>query len=117
MKTLREKTERVLAVAYFGLHNVPGKIVDHGHRIEVCVPAQLATYDFDNLTRLVITAHDECVRLQVTAGPPRRLKLMFHDRKDRTGAMHERHPTLESAMESIRGADQYGRPPQPEQSA
>lgn len=102
--TLKEKTERVLAVAYSGLHNVPGKIKHDDLLIEVCVPAQLSTFDFDTLTRLVVLSHDQCVRLSVTNGGPRKVKLMFHDRIAREGQMHERHPTIEEAIPKIRAS-------------
>lgn len=102
-KTLLQKAEAVLAKVYFGLHNVPGKIKDYSpQRIEITVPCQFSTFDFDGLTRLVITAHDECVRASFRNGPPRQIVLMFHDRQ-REGGMSQRHPTIEQAIKTIRG--------------
>jgi len=101
VKSLKEKAEAVLANTYFGLHHVPGKIKDLGHRVEVTVPCNLATFDFDGLTRLVIGAHDECVRVGLRNGPPRKIVIMFHDR-NREGGFTQRHPTMEDAIKSIR---------------
>lgn len=99
--TLKEKAEAVLAAMYGGLHNVPGKIKELPGRIEVCVPVNLATYDFNNLTVLVVVAHEVCVRASLRSGPPRQIILMFHDRQ-REGGMSQRHPTIEDAIASIR---------------
>lgn len=63
----------------------------------------LATYDFDNLTRLVIGAHDECIRVEIEPRTFRHLRINMWPRKGRTGAMFERHPTIEDAIAQFRG--------------
>jgi hypothetical protein len=62
----------------------------------------LSTFDFDYLTRLVVLAHDRCVRVAIVSSAPRRLGLTLHRRAGREGAMHERHPTIEEAVERMR---------------
>lgn len=102
-KTLRAKAEAVLGAVFRGLHNVPGKIQDDGIRIFVNVPAsQLSTFDFDGLTRLVVLAHDECVRASINACNPQMVRIVFHDRTGREGHQYERHPTIEDAITRIR---------------
>lgn len=100
--TLRAKTEAVLAFAYGGLHHVPGKIREKagGLYFEVNIFGGLATYDFNELTRLVVACHEHCVRMEITNSGPGMIKLMFHDRK-REGRMYERHPTLRKALEEM----------------
>lgn len=57
----------------------------------------LATFDYDLLTGLVILAHSRCIRVAVvTAGM--RLAVRAYVRQ-RDGAMHQRHPTMEQAIE------------------
>lgn len=105
MKTIREKAEAVLAITFSGLHNVPStsglKPFGNGFAIDV-QPSQLSTFDFAGLTRLVIAAHDECVRVSVMNSGPRQIKLTFHDRKRSGEHSYERHPTIEQALESYR---------------
>lgn len=96
--------ERVLARAYAGIHHVEGwsRRRPWGDGLVVTVPGGLSTYDFDVLTRLVVAAHDECVRVQIEPGGPRQLRLAFHVRQ-REGSMFERHPTIEEAVVRARG--------------
>lgn len=98
-----DRVKRVLAIAYAGIHHVPGwdKRKPYGDGLTVTVFQDLATYDFDRLTRLVVAAHDHCVRLQIDSGGPRHLALRFWPRQ-REGDITRRHPTMEDAMASIR---------------
>lgn len=62
----------------------------------------LATWDFNHLTRLVIGAHDRCIRLDIDARARNYLALMMWPRK-REGSMSQRHPTIEQAIAGFRG--------------
>lgn len=98
------RAEAVLALVFHGLHNVPGKIEKTPAPYpmwKVSFRNSLSTYDFDGMTRLVIAAHDNCIRADISARRPLHLTLMLHPRK-RDGGMSERHPTMESAIEFIR---------------
>lgn len=100
-KPFMQRAEAVLADTFRGLHNVPGKIKPCGNGIEVNIYHSLATFDFDNLTRLVLSAHQNCVRVEI--GPAmRRIKIMIHPRQ-REGQMYQRHPTIEQAIERFNG--------------
>ena len=62
----------------------------------------LSTYDFDELTRLVILAHDECVRIEINALAPKIMAISMWQRNKRDGSMFERHPTIDGAIAKIR---------------
>lgn len=62
-----------------------------------------ATYDFDHLTRLVLSAHEECIRVSIEPVAPRYLRIGFHPRtRDPEAPKHARHPTIEQAIEDFR---------------
>jgi hypothetical protein len=61
-----------------------------------------ATFDYDQLTRAVVYAHDRLIRFEIAPSGPGMLKLFFHKRTRREGRMHERHPTIEDAISKIR---------------
>lgn len=62
----------------------------------------LATWDFSELTRLVLGAHDRCIRLDIDARARGYLALKMWPRK-REGNISERHPTIEQAIAYFRG--------------
>lgn len=76
--------------------------------IEVTVRHGLATWDYNELTRLVVLCHDRLLRCAVHAAAPGYLKLCFSQREGREGSTSRRHPTIEHAVESIRAF--YARP-------
>lgn len=69
--------------------------------IEVNIYADLATWDGNLLTMLVILCHDESVRMEIGNGGPYRTKLRFHPR-EREDGISRRHPTIEDAISSVR---------------
>lgn len=94
----------VLARVYYGIHHVDGwtrrQSDEHSVRVTVC--GELATFDGSELTRLVIAAHDECVRVSVRPLAPRYLEILFSWRT-RPGRFveawsYDTHPTLEHAV-------------------
>lgn len=98
-----ERAARVLARTYQGLHHVTywHKRRRCGNGIAVSVGPDLATFDWSVLTRLVIAAHDECVRVEIVPGGPRLLTLLLHPRI-REGSSSDRHPTMEEAVAAMR---------------
>lgn len=73
-----------------------------GVRIVVSYGRGWSTYDFDGLTRLVILAHDELVRVDLTPASPKRMAVSFFQRNSRDGEMSRRHPTIEDAIIATR---------------
>ena len=70
--------------------------------IEVVVGADMATYDNDVLTRIVVLAHDRMLRVELRGLAPGYVKLTFHRRLKREGQLWERMPTLEEHTEALR---------------
>lgn len=62
---------------------------------------ELATFDFDALTRLVFMCHAARIRCSVRAAAPDKLRLSFWQRSD-VGGMASRHPDLDEAVQEFR---------------
>jgi len=95
-----QRAEAVLACVFRGLHHCP-EIHKFSYGWEVNTNS-LSTVDFDQLTRLVVAAHDMCVRAQVQQGGPRQVKILLSPRGHRTGGIYDRHPTMEDALSEVR---------------
>lgn len=86
-----------------GDHHITGKVYGFGRGIRASVfSGQLSTFDFDMLTRLVLHAHDRCIRAELIASGPGRVGIALHKRHTREGTMSTRHPTIEQAIETHR---------------
>ena len=97
--TLEEATE-FFSEFYSGEHHIPGKVKEFGYGWQVNHDrGDLATYDYNQLTRLVFMAHEKCIRVSIMASSPRHIKIAIWKRQ-REGGMSERHPTLEQAINS-----------------
>jgi len=96
----------------WALYNVPRQVkrsdFSSTHHVEMLWDLDLATYDFDALTQLVIRCHDACVRVSISPCNMRYLKIMFHPRVGREGLMYERHPTMEDAIQRVRSRTYFG---------
>lgn len=101
MRTFEERAERVLTVACRGLHHC-GDIKKSKGRWETNHYGELSTFDHDILTRLVISAHDNCVRLTIANSGPRMVKIILFERYSRAGNFSERHPTIAQAVLNFR---------------
>lgn len=75
------------------------------HRIVVKVDkfgSRLSTWDWDELTRLVMLCHDRALRVEIEPCNFRFLALVFSKRTSRTGDFCTLHPTPEQALERHR---------------
>lgn len=108
-KSVEQKARDVLHVVYKGFYNCPGtlKIDKRSKCWSVCVYDGLSTFDNDTLTRLVLAAHHHCVRVELANGGPGRIKIRFSQRKRHSeeNPFCETHPTIETAIETIRKTD------------
>lgn len=92
----------LLCDVFYGEHHCPD-VSGFGRGIKANVySGQMATFDFDYLTRLVVLAHDRCVRVEICQGGPGRVGVVLHKRFTREGDMYKRHPTMEAAVAGIR---------------
>ena len=97
------RCEHLLDRVYRGLHHIGGPIHKHARYWEINERSDLSTYDADLMTRYVIAAHDECIRVEVTGcGGPGRVKILLHPRRARQGSMFDRHPTIGQAILNYR---------------
>lgn len=90
-----------------GVHNAPVRweTVDweygFGGMSVVWTRGTLASFDFCNLTTLVMLCHDARIRVQIEPSGPKALRLSFHQR-EHTGSVGKRHPDLDEAFASHR---------------
>jgi len=91
-----------------GAHHVP-PVYEHGAGISCSVHEGISTFDYNQLTRLVIGCHDRAIRLEIRASGPRLLRLGLWQRQ-RDGSMYERHPTIEEAIKCYRQQHPQTRP-------
>lgn len=79
-----------------------------GHGVSFVVPrhCSTATYDSAGLTRLVIGAHEESIRVEIAPCNFTRLRISMHPRLPGLEGLRisQRHPTIEQAVESYRAA-------------
>lgn len=95
---------QMLADLFLGFHHISGKLHNWGTGIKLNTTqtGSFATFDFNNLTRAVIMAHDRMIRFEIEPSGPGMLGLTLFKRHTREGLMHERHPTIEDAISSAR---------------
>ena len=112
LSPLGETIADLLNVVWNGIYHLPASVVaktDWCDRraISVVIPDHnLATWDFNYLTKLVVLCHDAALRMEIEACNFRYVRLVFSQRK-RTGGFAERHPTLEEAAADIRGCSDF----------
>lgn len=107
---LGERVASMLGFMFDGLHHIPKEVLHErthwsdANCIEVVLYHNLATFDGDLLTELVVLSHDECVRVEVNAKAPNYVQLLFSPRVRDDGKNHlfERMPTMEEHMAKIR---------------
>lgn len=97
-----------LGFVYRGIYHLPmGVLVSadwsNGRTVAVSVPADLCTWDGNELTRLVVVCHDLMLRMEVSPVGPYYLRLTFFQRRTRVGSIVDRLPTIEEHISMIRG--------------
>ncbi len=102
MKLSIEEATAFFAAFYQGEHHFPSTLKPYGEGWSMSHFGSLATYDSDELTRLVLLAHERAIRVQVEQGGPNRLRIAIWKR-EREGSMYERHPTISDAILRFNG--------------
>lgn len=100
----KEEATKFFGKIYPGEHNIPGELKQYGSGWSVIHRGDIATYDFNMLTKLVVFAHDMCIRASIVPAGPQAVKICVH-RRQREGSMVERHPELDEHIDSIRGKE------------
>lgn len=60
-----------------------------------------ATFDFDELTRIVYAGHKFCVRIELSGAAPGFLRVQAYARDVSGKDMFERHPTVQQLIEKL----------------
>lgn len=101
-----EEARDFFAAYFFGEHHIPGEIKPFGYGWKVVLyDAELSTFDFSGLTRLVILAHDRCVRASVSTSGFKLSINIF--KRQRSGGISQMHPNIETAIANIRESKYY----------
>lgn len=104
LSTFQDRARAVIDDVFGGEHHVQSLQWNERHCKFLTYSPDLATFDFSELTRIVVAAHDHCVRVSVGNGGPRRLRIHIYDRA-RTSEhdpLCAAHPTLERHVQAIR---------------
>lgn len=99
--TLEEATA-FFSEYYGGEHHIPNYKVDNeGLGFSVTHDCgNIATFDVNGLTRLVLMAHEKCIRVSISPQNKYAFKIYIFKRFGTEGSIDERHPTIEMAIES-----------------
>jgi hypothetical protein len=110
-RPFKERADAVIRFVWGGEHHVDTikwTITRDGglssSRCEFKIFGELSTFDFSEMTRLVVAAHDHCVRAAVWACGRQKLRVLLSDRR-RTAPDHQdlfTHPTLEDHVACLR---------------
>lgn len=77
---------------------------DFGFGVSFVIRDELATFDADGLTRLVVGAHEQCIRVSIEGCGPKLLRVSMWQREGRDGPVHKRHPSMSEAVAYLQGA-------------
>lgn len=107
--TFEERAKAMLSRVYQGLHHVQSLRVLSPSQVTCLHYGDLSTYDWDRLTRLVLAAHEYCIRVSISQGGPRTVRITLTPRINRDGCpMSERHPTIHEAIERYNRRERSG---------
>lgn len=87
---------------FFGEHHFPSNLKEWGSGWAMPIKNSLSTYDYNHLTRLVLMAHDRCIRVEISPRGMNTMYIILHKRIRESDDMSKRHPTMEQAIEHIR---------------
>lgn len=100
MQLTKEEATQFFSIFFGGEHHFPSQLKECGHGWRMIAPYYLSTFDFHNLTKLVLMAHKYCIRVAVDTYGVNKLKIMIWKR-EREGSLSMRHPTIEDAIKNI----------------
>jgi hypothetical protein len=98
-----------LGDVYLGIYHINARAlakVDWSAKdcVDITLGDDLATYDSDMLTRMVVLAHDRMLRVEIRGIGPGYLRLRISQRatRDPKASVYERHPSLEDHAALLR---------------
>ncbi len=94
----------ILSRLFGGMHHLETsqiKKIDWSdlHHIRYAHNRSMSTVDGDDLTHLILLAHEYGVRVTVEPCNFKYMNILFHPRKNRNGRFDERHPTILQVIE------------------
>ncbi len=95
----KDTATRFFAEFFRGTHRVP-KLTEYGTGWSINHRGDLATWDFNSLTRLVVMAHEEHIRVEITPVRYDMVRIAIHPRPE-GWKMHE-HPPLDRHISKIK---------------
>lgn len=95
----KERATMFFAEFYNGEHHFPGELKQHGTGWAMHHRADLASWDYNSLTRLVVMAHDEFIRVSILPCRHDMVKVVIHPRAK--GWTHNDHPALDEHIQQI----------------
>jgi hypothetical protein len=98
MQITKEEAIKFFAEFFKGEHHIPVGLKPWGEGWCVNTKICLSTFDSNDLTRLVLMAHEYAVRVELIQAGLAGIKIVIHQRT-REGRMFERHPTIEQVLE------------------
>ncbi len=106
LSPLGREVADVLGQVWRGIYHLERTVrkVDWANKswIDVNINGSISTYDFAQLTELVILCHDRLLRLEIMPCNFRYLRLQFHKREGREGNIYDQMPTIENHLQVIR---------------
>lgn len=98
MESFEIRAEEMLSRVFGGMHHIYS--LKKEPQMWSCIHyGDCATFDGAILTRIVLAAHEYCLRIAIKNGGPSRLKIIVWPRL-REGAWHEKHPSIQQAIET-----------------
>lgn len=85
-----------------GDHHLP-TVHQFGDGVCINYHGDISTYDWNRLTRLVLLAHRDAVRIEIASSGPRLVKIIAHKREAPKDGDKQwmRHPTLSDLIKEI----------------
>lgn len=102
MEQMSKEVAHQFFVDFFcGAHHFGGQLKEWGYGW--CMPMRnnMATIDYNGLTKLVLMAHDRAIRVEIVPRGMSRALICIWQR-DRSTGMSTGHPTIEQAIEKHR---------------
>lgn len=93
------RARQFFADFFYGENHLPSKIKACGEGWYVLLPGEIASTDFNDMTRLVLMAHERSIRVSVRPLNFRYMKLMLHQRDPAVLDLSYGHPDLDEAIQ------------------